>query len=76
MTGFRMTVDTGYPGWMDRFGPHLDPGLTNVAAEAYTWIRHEEISSKNNKGHPDDEDPRKDTKKKPFFLDKVDDDLF
>ena len=72
----RMTVDTSNLGWMNRLSPHLDSGLTLVAAEAYPRVGHQKMSRKNNNGHSDDEDPWKDTKKKPFLLDQVNDEPF
>jgi hypothetical protein len=76
LTRFRMTVHTRHPVWMNRLTPHLDSRLIDMAMEAYARVGHEKMSRKKNKGQPDDDHPRKKTKKKPFLLDKVDNGLF
>lgn len=71
LTGFRVTIDTGHSGWEIPVGPLLKSGLRNVAMETCARVGHEKMSRKKNKGQPDDDHPRKNTKKKPFLLDKI-----
>lgn len=63
-----MTVDTGYAGGMNRLGPHHDSGLLDMAMETYAREGHENMSRRDSKGYPQNDDTWKDAEEKPFFL--------
>ena len=73
LTWFCMTVDTGNPGRMNRLGPHHDSGLIHMAMETDTWVGHENMTSRNDEGYPQNDDTWKDTEEKPFALNQVQD---
>jgi hypothetical protein len=71
LTRLRMTVDATHAGRVDGLTPHLDPRLTHVAVEAYSWIRHENVPCEKDKGNPQDDDTWKDAEEKPFLLEEI-----
>ena len=73
LTGFGVTIDTGHSGRMNRLAPHHNPGLFDVAMETDGGVGHENMSRENNKGYPQNDHSRKDTKEKPFPLDEIED---
>jgi len=76
LTVFSMTIHTGDLGWMNRFGPHHDPGLRNVTMETNPRIGHQEMARQKSNEHTQNKGSRKKTKEEPFFPDEIHDDLF
>ena len=76
LTWFGMTIDAGHLRRVNRLGPHHNPGLFDMAMETDTWVGHENMSRRDNKGYPQNDDPWKDTKEKPPFLNQIQDGPF